>query len=181
MELTSGERTYLNSIKDRINNLSSFLTRQPSPSATTEVAEWYTFLAALKEILGNASNGVSFVATVMAKQYLMRTLPLASFDAASKPQGAPGLDIDEKTVDGKRVIAEIKTTVPYLGSELGAQKAAFKKDFEKLKSAQADYKFFFVTEPSTFEVVKRRYSEQLQGVTVVLLTTGEEYWAHAVG
>lgn len=176
MELTPAERAYLDALKGRLDKLSAFLSERPSPSATAATRDWYGYLADLKEIIGNASNGISFVATLMAKDYLARKLPLVTFDAAAKPQGAPGLDIDEKTTDGKRVVAEIKTTMPYLGSELGAQqKATFKKDFEKLKIVQAEYKFFFVTEQATFEIVKRRYADQLQGVTVVLLTTDEEH------
>ncbi len=130
----------------------------------------------MKEITGNASNGMSFVAALMAKDYLYRVLPMQSFDAAAKAQGAPGLNIDERTVDGSRVIGEIKTTTPYMGNDLGAQqKVTFKKDFEKLNNTQADYKFFFVTDPMTFRIVKHKYLSQLPGVSIVLLTTGEAY------
>jgi len=42
---------------------------------------------------------------------------IPSFDAAGKPQGAPGLDIDIHTTDGQHIIWEIKTTVPYIGAK----------------------------------------------------------------
>ena len=78
----------------------------------------------------------------------------------------------------KRVIAEVKTTDPYLIDDLGAaQKTEFRKDFKKLMHAQAEYKFFFVTEARTFAAMRKKYAREIPGVSVVLLTTGEEYLA----
>ena len=65
----------------------------------------------------------------MAKQYLNTNYGIDDFDAAEKPQGAPGLDIDIKTRSGQRIIAEIKTIYPYQSDDFGAQqKNSFKKD-----------------------------------------------------
>ncbi len=99
------------------------------------------------------------------------------FDVAAKAQGAPGLDIDAMTEDGERVVGEIKTTVPYNGPDLGAsQQATFQKDFDKLRAAEAERKYFFVTNEAVFRLMQRsRYARELEGVTVVLVTTGEEY------
>jgi hypothetical protein len=74
-------------------------------------------------------------------------------------------------------VAEIKTTSPYMPNDLGAQqKAMFEKDFTKLANAIADIKLFLVTETKTFELMKKpKYKSQLSGVTVVLLTTNEEF------
>ena len=61
-------------------------------------------------------------------------------------------------------------------AKLGAgQKTSFIKDFEKLKKAQANYKFFFVTEMRAFEIMKKRYAREIPGITVVLLPSGDEY------
>jgi hypothetical protein len=47
-----------------------------------------------------------------------------------------------------------------------------------LINAKADLKFFFVTEPRTFEIMKRHKNHpQLAGIIIVLLTTGEEFTA----
>jgi len=117
---------------------------------------------------------MSFIAALMAKEYLGTVMSLRPFDIGDKPQGAPGLDLDELTIDGRRVVAEIKTTTPYQGNDLGAaQKAAFEKDFVKLNAASADLKYFFVTDRKTFEIVSRKYSKRLPGVNVVLLPQGE--------
>lgn len=133
----------------------------------------FGLLTQLKEIQGNSSNDVSLVACLLAKRYLADRFDIGNFDAAAKPQGAPGLDIDLVTSDGIHIIGEIKTTVPYSGArdDLGAnQKASFQKDFEKLNKTDADRKFFFVTDDATFEIVNRKYANRyLQGVEIVLL------------
>lgn len=62
---------------------------------------------------------------------------------ALKPQGSPGLDVDENTSDGKRIIGELKTTFPYKENNLGSnQKSNFIKNFVKLQHNKADYKYF---------------------------------------
>jgi hypothetical protein len=111
----------------------------------------------------------------MAKAYLIREFgEIDDFDVSAKPQGAPGLDIDIQTRAGKRIIGEIKTTVPYSGArnDLGAQqKDAFQKDFAKLNTTPADYKYFFVTDSATYNIVKRKYASQIPGVQVIHLVT----------
>jgi hypothetical protein len=152
------------------------LTQEKFDSQQSSVIAWYKYLAMMKEIQGNTSNDISFVACLMAKEYLYRKLPMKPFDVASKPQGAPGLDLDERTQSNQRVIGEIKTTVPYKKDDLGAQqRESFKKDFQKLNSERADYKFFFVTEERTFNIIKKKYAQEIPGVTIVLLITGEDY------
>ncbi len=114
----------------------------------------------------------------MAKDYLAKKFRLHPFDAAAKAQGAPGLDIDVQTLDGQRVIGEIKTTTPYLPNDFGAQqRSAFEKDFEKLTTTAADHRFLFVTDRTTFGIIRRRYADRLPGVVIVLLTTGDEHQA----
>jgi hypothetical protein len=119
---------------------------------------------------------VSFFATLLARAYLHAHLDIRPFDAAAKAQGAPGLDIDELTKGGERIIAEIKTTHPYLRDDLGAQqKTTFSKDATKLRKENAQHKFFFLTDKDTFAVMKKlKYRALFQGVRVVLLPSGEE-------
>lgn len=170
MQLTPNERKQLAAVERRQSELRAFLLQQARPLSDGPLSDWFTFLSAIKQITGNASNDLSFIATLLAKEYLCSVLVMAPFDAALKPQGAPGLDIDERTRSGERVVAEIKTTVPYLGTDLGAQqKTAFRKDFAKLQLAEAPHKFFFLTDARAFEVVIRKYAADLAGVSVVLL------------
>jgi len=130
--LTSREQAAVQRILDRITELAQFLEQSPMPAdPAPEVL--YEFLARMKQIQGNTDNGASLVACLLAKRYLNAHLDMEPFDVALKPQGAPGLDIDERTLTGKRVVGEIKTTVPYGARDLGAaQQYSFEKDFQKL-------------------------------------------------
>jgi CobQ-like glutamine amidotransferase family enzyme len=138
-----------------------------------------TAVEQVQEIQGNLANDGSLIACVLARQFLQRRFEIPAFDAAAKPQGAPGLDVDVLTSSQKRIIGEIKTTVPHERNrrDLGAnQKATFIKDFEKLEGKEAQHKFFFVTNPLTHEVVSERYGNRFRdgNIEFVLLGGGEE-------
>lgn len=169
---TADEQAYLQNAAKRLVQLRDFLN-STNIEEGADAVQWFECLAQVKAIQGNTSNTLSFIACLLAKEYLMTRFKI-SFDVATKPQGAPGLDIDlVDTASGKRIIGEIKTTVPYSGAknDLGAkQKETFKRDFDKLNHTTADYKFFFVTDKASFEVVQRKYASQISGVEVVLLT-----------
>jgi hypothetical protein len=178
--LTERERRYCTEIKARIAQAREFLLSDdladlPEPKAL------FQFLAKLRQIQGNVSNDVSFAATLLAKQYLSAKFDV-TFDAAEKPQGAPGIDIDVLTASGDRIVAEIKTTVPYQRSDFGAQQAAsFKKDFVKLAGVTAMHRFLFVTDKGAFQALQKpKYLAQIPGVRVVNLITGEEFTAQSV-
>lgn len=177
-ELTERERGELRRILASLRDLRDYLQHNPPPGEGVSLAELQAYLAGFKAIQGNAHNGASLVATLLAKEFLFNALPMRPFDAALKPQGAPGLDIDEATLEGARVVAEIKTTVPYQASDLGAaQAASFKKDFEKLNATAADHRFFFVTDRRTYAIVQRKYRTMISGTHVVLLPEGESFVA----
>jgi hypothetical protein len=176
-QLTVRERDAIKGLLQRVAAVAQFLKENPLPPDPTAEA-LYHYLARLKEIQGNTDNGVSLVACLMAKQYLNRHLPMVPFDAAVKPQGASGLDIDERTVAGERVVGEVKTTTPYGATDLGAaQRASFEKDFAKLNAAPAAHRFFFVTDSRTFDLMRRRYAARIPGVRVVLLPGGDSFVA----
>lgn len=173
---TSGERAGLEAIAERIDRLRSFLCAEPTPSFDAPPLDWLAYLAETKRILGNASNDLGLVTTLLAHRYLERTLPMAPMDAAGKAQGAAGLDVDARTRDGARVVGEIKATVPYGGTTLGAnQLASWRKDFKKLAAADARHKYFFVVDPEAFRLACEDYPHLLPGVRVVLLTTDEQF------
>jgi hypothetical protein len=173
--LTEREHRYCADIKDCIVRVREFLL-------STELADspapkdLFQFLAMLREIQGNLSNDVSFAATLLAKEYLSAKFDV-TFDAAEKPQGAKGIDIDIQSPSGERIVAEIKTTVPYRDSDFGEQqRASFKKDFVKLAAATAMHKFLFVTDSRAYLALqKQKYLEQIPGVHVVNLITAEGF------
>lgn len=172
--LTENEQAYLDYILSRVDALRDHLNRT-NLDLDADLGAWLTAISELRAIQGNISNDVSFLATLMVKQYLTERFPIEPFDAAEKAQGAPGLDIDITTADGKRIVGEIKTTVPYQAErrDLGAaQRSSFQKDFKKLNEAEAAHKFFFVTDPLTYEIMHERYVSEIPGVEVVLLPEG---------
>lgn len=167
MTYTTREQAYLEQIQAQVMELKRFLNDCEVPD---NIVDWFDYIAHIRRIQGNISNSQSFLATVLAKQYLAERFELGGFDAAEKPQGAPGLDIDLMTRGGERIVGEIKTTVPYKEHDLGAQqKATFRKDFTKLNKADAAHKFFFVTDRRTEQIVKQRYASQIPDVEIVLL------------
>jgi hypothetical protein len=176
--ITKNENDYYKNIYLRINQMKEFLIKKEFPNSYSP-QDWYTYLNGLKTIQGNSSNDLGFIATMMAKVYLERKYGVSSFDAASKPQGAPGLDIDLKLSDGRRLIAEIKTTSPYKSNDLGAQqKATFEKDFDKLILNEADIKLFMLTERTSYNLMKSpKYCRLIPGIIVVLLSSSEEFTA----
>lgn len=174
---TEREQRYLTEIANRMVAMKEYLDSHAVPTLNTPT-DLLGFLATLRQIQGNLSNDVSFAATLMAKEFLSSRFGV-TFDAAEKPQGAPGIDIELQLPDGKRLAAEIKTTVPYQANDFGAQQAAsFKKDFAKLSLASADHKFLFVTDARAYSaLLKPKYLKFIPGVSIVNLVTGAEYVA----
>jgi hypothetical protein len=109
--LTQSEQERLDVTIQRVQEAREFLcSRAPQDD---DPATWFLYLSVLKTIQGNADNDLSFLACILAKRYLLEVHGDVSFDAAHRLQGAPGLDIDFRAADGRRVIGEVKTTTPY--------------------------------------------------------------------
>lgn len=170
MILTSGEKSYLSNISVKIKRLSNLLNSYDLDSRSIKPEHWYQYAKKIKCTLGNFDNDMSFIGCLMAKEFLLIQHDLPELDISSKPQSAPGLDIDMVTIDRERVVAEIKTTIPYGLKDLGAQqKKMFFKDFEKLSNVKAEFKYFFMTEKEAFKIVETRYLNYLKGVNIALL------------
>ena len=173
-KLTLGEQEYLGAVRTKVRKVAELLKPEIN-HALDDSRAWYSYLTAIKFAFGNLDNDISFVGVLMAKEYLLRTLEVEPLDVSTKPQGAPGLDIDGRTVSGERIVGELKTTFPYGALGLGAkQKSSFRKDFVKLQKAKAVHKYFFVTERKTFEIAIAKYRREIPGVKVVLLPDGPE-------
>jgi hypothetical protein len=173
--LTKNEEVFCNKIASRLARMRAHVNAKPLV-APIDPGKWYEILAGLRLIQGNLSNDVSFIASLLAKEFLVKAHRV-SFCAAEKPRGAAGLDIDVRTQRGSRIVAEVKTTVPYQAKDFGAQQAAmFRKDFAKLAAAKARHKYLFVTDRRSFNFLRNpKYKKHMSGVRVVLLPTGEGY------
>ena len=175
--MTSNERVRCTEIYQKDELVRSFL-RSVALSDPPDPKQWLEYLCRIRAIFGNLSNSISFIATLLAKRHLATRLDLGGFDAAEKAQGAPGVDIDVNSPDGRHIVAEIKTTVPYGETDFGAaQKREFQKDFDKLNESNAAHKFMFVTDDRTFELLRSKYASRIPGVCIVNLVNGEEHRA----
>lgn len=165
-ELSACQRIYYHWDEMRHFMIDAKLNQEGSPD------QWFRTLHAYRELEGNINNSISLLACLLAKKYLSQRFDVSALDIAQKAQGAPGLDIDFMS-EGKQIIGEVKTTVPYKGAtnDLGsAQKNAFKKDFQKLNSHMADFKFLFVTNQETYRIIHNRFADLLSGIELILLT-----------
>lgn len=139
-------------------------------------AGWLVYLTGLKNLLGNVSNDLGFVATLLVKRYLAERFGVADFDAAAKAQGAAGIDVEAVTADGQRIIGELKTTKPYQPGFGAQQRTMMIKDLVRLAAASADHRLMFVTDPETFATLcKPSWAARAPGVEIVDLAAGRSF------
>ena len=175
MELTQEEIKMLEKLKDKFLKLNNLL-KNSEYNIYNDLYEQYTYLNEFKKVLGNLNNDLSYIACLMTKQYLLKKHNFShDLDVSIKKQGTSGLDLDETTLENERCIAEIKTIFPYQNkNNFGAnQKKAFRNDFKKLKENDAKYKYLFVVEEKSFNILKKKYISELTGITTVLLPSGQ--------
>jgi len=171
--LTNRETEYWKVIHNKDLALRKLLSDKSLPE-TYLPAEWFKYLAHIRDALGNLSNSLGFVATLLAKDYLADRFGISGFDAAQKAQGAPGVDIEVRTPDGLEIIAEIKTTKPYQPGFGANQKITILKDLNRLSSLPADHRIMFVTDQESFRTLcGANYRARFANVEVVNLLTGE--------
>lgn len=168
--LTSGEKLYVDGIRECLLSIRNILHDHDIEKCDAD--ELFTHLKSLSSVAGNLNNANSFGGCLLAKHYLQKRFKGIELDVSAKPQGANGPDIDVKTSDGKRILAELKTTVPYQKNkkDFGAnQRVSLRKDWAKLRDADADYKFFFLTDSDAFRIVNQKYANEVAGIEVILL------------
>ena len=169
MNYLDSEKFQLDNSINKLYNLENFLENFYYDN-NQDIYSLFQIFNNVKEILGNFNTDVSFISCLMAKDYLCNRFTFNEFDVSEKSQSAPGLDIVVYTDESKKIIGEIKTTNPYKENDFGAQQiVSLRKDFEKLKLNSADYKFLFVTNKKAFEILKRKYINELPNINLVLL------------
>jgi hypothetical protein len=170
MRFSENETAKLIKIKNIIIDLHRYLDENIIDEKI-DGKSFYNYLTNIKKIQGNFDTLISFTSCLMAKEYLLEKYDFkTSFDVSLKSQSAPGLDIDEITTDNKRIIGEIKTTIPYNQNDFGAnQKENIINDLKKLKKTEADGKYFFVTEKRAYDIIQSRYIHELKNISIILL------------
>jgi len=116
-----------------------------------------------KEIIGNIDMDIHFLTSYLANSFLGKRHGV-TIDM-TKAVGSSGMDIELE-----QVVAEIKTTTPYLENDFGArQKETIKKDLERLENADKKHKYFFVIDDKTEQILKQKYSKHYPSVKIVNL------------
>ena len=168
------EIQYLKTIQSKDSRLRDFLNSKPFPDADSSET-LFQYLTEIKSILGNHHNDISFVASLLAKDFLTDRFEGLTWNAAEKAQGAAGLDIDLNWND-LRIIGEIKTTVPYQKGFGAKQKDAIKKDLKKLRENEAEHKFMMVTSDEAYETLKgENFRPLLDKIEVVNLIQPDSF------
>jgi hypothetical protein len=164
--LEHSEESAIADLERKLESMRSLLAL-PTPGS---LEEWNNYMARLKSAMGNLNNDASFIVCLLAKRYLMAHHHIHRYDAALKPQGAPGLDIDVTTVEGERIVGEVKTTEPYGEHDFGsAQRSAIRNDLRKLQAESAAHKYLFVSSQRTYDIITRKYASMTAGIHVVML------------
>ncbi len=161
-----GEVLRLQNIAKKLIDLNS-LFRNKKEGDFKDLKSIYKFILLLKSKLGNFHNDITFMAGLMAKKYIYEKYG-CNFDHSLKADSAAGMDIDLKTKDGKRLIAEIKTTVPCSEKSFGSkQKAELNKDINRLTKESADIKILFLNDLESHKLLLKTCEEK--GIDCVLL------------
>ncbi len=84
--LTSGEQYYLQRLQGRLTELRNYLN-DANLADDADMATWYRYVATIRAIQGNINNDLSFIATVMVKQYLGLRFDISNFDAHRRHKG----------------------------------------------------------------------------------------------
>jgi hypothetical protein len=120
-------------------------------------------LLKMKEIIGNLDMDIHFFASCLAESFLKKKHNI-TIDL-NKAVGSSGLDIELE-----EIIAEIKTTTPYLENDFGAkQKETIMKDLKRLENSDEKHKYFFVVDGKTDKILKQKYSKHYPSVEIVNL------------
>jgi nitrogenase molybdenum-iron protein alpha/beta subunit len=77
----------------------------------------------------------------------------------------------------QRIVGAVQTVLPQHAHDFGTQqKGAFLRDAAKLAAALAEHKYLFLTTPEAFDVVCGRYRQRVEGIRVVSLADGREFF-----
>jgi hypothetical protein len=173
-DYTDSEKRARAAILDKDRSLRLYIAE--NGLSADDPAAWLAYITGLKNLLGNISNDAGFVATLLVKRYLAERFGITDFDAAAKPQGAAGIDIEARTTDGQTIVGELKTTKPYQPGFGAQQRTMMLKDLARLAASSANHRFMFVTDPDAFATLcKPVWAARAPGVEIVDLESGKTF------
>jgi hypothetical protein len=169
------ERRQCEVIRLKEQELRSFLAQNVLDEAL-DARKWLKHLESIKHRLGNLNNDISFVATLLIKEYLAKRFGIVDFDASAKAQGAPGIDIEVRTIHGVSIVGELKTTRPYQPGFGAAQRASILKDLNRLSNHPAEHRIMFVIDDGAYKTLcTKSFAAAAKGVEIVNLSDGTAF------
>lgn len=171
--MTDDEKSELEKTMEKLNSIRSFLNGVKTENRDgIDVYEAFNEYKRFKEKVSNYNSDMAYISCLMAKEWLINKFGGKIDDVSKKPQAANGFDIDIN-MDAGRIIAEIKNTVPCKkDGGFGAQQMkSINHDLDKLKGETAKYKFFFVTDLRSYEILNgENYNCKIENIELVLLS-----------
>lgn len=150
-------------INKKLERIKAFIEKENFQVRDDDIKSAVVKFMELKEIVGNIGNDIHFLALHLADSFLNKKHNVRV--DLSKTSGSPGLDIELEDI-----AAEIKTTIPYLPHDFGAaQKREIGKDLERLEYTSAEYKYFFVVNNKTEQILRSKYAQHYPSVQIVNL------------
>lgn len=171
--MTKNEEFVLNKSMEKLVEARSFLRNINNIGDAIDVYEIFDKYKNFKEKISNYNNDMAYISCLMAKKWLIKKIGSEIkdvLDVSEKSQSARGFDIEIEKYD---IIGEIKNTVPCTkNKDFGAQQIkSIENDLNKLRNGKADHKFFFVTNPRSYEILNsEKYKDKIKGIELVLLS-----------
>lgn len=163
------EQADFNEISTRINKVKKYLNKRNTSYLISDLSDMIEDFITVKDLLGNLGSIINFLALQKAKLFLEKNFNQELPGVLLKDINTPGWKINCILNDGKRIVAEAKTTTPTGRSFGSKQREEISKVLDKLKSADVDYKYLFVTNEETARILHIEYSMELVGITVEII------------
>ena len=156
-------------ISNRLKKVKEYLSEKSTSYSISNIDNMLKDLITIKDSLGNLGSIINFLTLQKGKDFLEKKFNQNLPDILLKDINSPGWKINCILNNGKRIIAEAKTTTP-TGSSFGSkQREEILKVLTKLKSVEAEYKYLFVTNEDTARILHIEYSMELVGINVELI------------
>ena len=159
----------LDGITTKMEKLRTFLINNDFQVTDNNIKEVLAKFLEFKKIVGNIDMDIHFLASYLANSFLEKKHSVTiDLDRAV---GSSGLDIESKGI-----VAEIKTTIPYLENDFGAkQKESIRDDLERLEQAAGRLKYFFVIDGKAETILRQKYSRHYPSVNIINLLNEKRY------
>ena len=128
------EQADFNEISNRLNKVKDYLNDRSTSYSISELGNMIEDFISVKDTLGNLGSIINFLTLQKAKLFLEKKFNQELPGVLLKDINTPGWKINCILNDGKRIVAEAKTTTPTGRSFGSKQREEISKVLDKLKS-----------------------------------------------